>query len=325
VPHEIFCKAAARLGTPFILDRDESAVLAKAKLVRHDVEANHVILGEHATRVTLLQADGALGCYMPSWMMTKQERDDMLRHAKNVCSVVANDELKNPWVKRLPWNRAGAATAAAPAASTGIMGGPTATAFFGYDEEIMVGWRQTADAMSKLLADATKHKRDFISETAMCVELLSQIRESKWAKNEDNMRVLEAVAGKVREPLTDFHRRFLTEETAWSDSALGKLMELLRDCEDGGTMGKLESAVGAELTESNLAAMEAYLRATNKIVEQHCPILGATRPPRGAKKLKMYEDANRSGGHAFQTSLYNEFLGDREANKPQRGVAESVN
>ena len=180
-------------------------------------------------------------------------------------------------------------------------------------------------AMSKLLADATKHKRDFISETAMCVELLSQIRESKWAKNEDNMRVLEAVAGKVREPLTDFHRRFLTEETAWSDSALGKLMELLRDCEDGGTMGKLESAVGAELTESNLAAMEAYLRATNKIVEQHCPILGATRPPRGAKKLKMYEDANRSGGHAFQTSLYNEFLGDREANKPQRGVAESVN
>jgi hypothetical protein len=71
--------------------------------------------------------------------------------------------------------------------------------------------------------------------------------------------------------------------------------------------------------------MEAYLRATNKIVEQHCPILGATRPPRGAKKLKMYEDANRSGGHAFQTSLYNEFLGDREANTPQRGVAESVN
>ena len=114
-------------------------------------------------------------------------------------------------------------------------------------------------------------------------------------------------------------------DSADSDNALAKLMELLRDGEDGGNMGKLESAVGAELTESNLAALEAYLRATNKIVEQHCPILGATRPPRGAKKLKMYEDANRSGGHAFQTSLYNEFLGDREANKPQRGAAESVN
>ena len=34
-------------------------------------------------------------------------------------------------------------------------------------------------AMSKLLADATKLKRDFLSQTAMCVELLSQIRESK--------------------------------------------------------------------------------------------------------------------------------------------------
>ena len=162
-PREIFRKAAALLGPSFIVYRDESASPAMAKLVHQDVEANHVILGELKAcnpslsfkRTELRAAINA--AFMPSWKMTKQERDDwqvtMLRRAKNVCRVVAQGELKNPraaWVKRLPWNRAGAAAAAAPAASTSIGGGPTATAFFGYDEELMVGWRQTADASGHL-------------------------------------------------------------------------------------------------------------------------------------------------------------------------------
>jgi hypothetical protein len=90
-------------------------------------------------------------------------------------------------------------------------------------------------------------------------------------------------------------------------------------------MGKLESAVGAELTESNLAALEACLRNTNKIVEHARPTAALSMAPHDAKKLKLYEDASRSGGPALKATLYSEFLGDREANKPQRGAAESVN
>ena len=106
-------------------------------------------------------------------------------------------------------------------------------------------------------------------------------------------------------------------DPADSDNALAKLMELLRDGEDGGNMGKLESAVGAELTESNLAALEAYLRNTNKIVEHARPTAALSMAPHDAKKLKLYEDASRSGGPAFRTSLYNEFLAEHKVGTPQ--------
>ena len=106
-------------------------------------------------------------------------------------------------------------------------------------------------------------------------------------------------------------------DSADSDNALAKFMELLRDGEDGGNMGKLESAVGAELTESNLATLEAYLRKTNQIVEHARPTAALSVAPHDAKKLKMYEDASRSGGPAFRTSLYNELLAEHKAGTPQ--------
>ena len=41
MPHEIFCKAAARLGTPYILDRDESAVLMVSWRQTTDASGHH--------------------------------------------------------------------------------------------------------------------------------------------------------------------------------------------------------------------------------------------------------------------------------------------
>ena len=74
-----------------------------------------------------------------------------------------------------------------------------------------------------------------------------------------------------------------------------------------------------------MAALQVYLGATNKIVEQPRPSLGATRPPRGAKKLEMDEATLTSWGPALKATLYNELLGDHEASMPHRGDAGSVN
>jgi hypothetical protein len=129
---ELFCKAAARLGAPFILDRDESAVLAKAKLVNKDVDG---ILGELATR-------------SPSLSYTWEEKfEEAWAEVKEEFSIGAQADGV-------------AATTKTESVGAGVEGkraSEGSTKLARTNKVTDVATKGEKAAMSKLLADATKH------------------------------------------------------------------------------------------------------------------------------------------------------------------------